>query len=125
MRAFRKRFLVLCACLGWIPALAFAASGRWRAAGAFTLVLLIVSADFLWLTWSFGTLFRSGRPARATAVRGMAGLFLRMILLLLGLYGTLRIFPRELLGVCVGIGVPLVLFASAGVPTKRGDGWAR
>ncbi len=124
MGPFRRRFLLFCASAGWVPALAFAAAARWPSLGAYALTFLVVSADFLWLTWTFSSLFRPGAPTRTAAARGVVGLGLRMVLLLLGLYGILHVFPRESLGVSLGIGMPLALLTAAGVLMTRGGGWA-
>ena len=44
----------------------------------------------------------------------LAGLLLRTLLLLFGVYGILHFLPRESLGVILGIGGPLTLLAVAG-----------
>jgi len=121
VRPFRRRLLLLCAAVGWAPALAFGVFAPRAALGAYVLTFLLVSADFLWLTWSFAALFRPGSPARRATARALAGFGLRMVLLLLGLYGIVSLFPRELLGVCLGIGTPLSMAAVAGALPARGE----
>lgn len=108
-----------------MPALALGPLLRWTSAGAYLLTFLLVAGDFLWLSWSFGALFRPGAPTGGASARALFALSLRMVLLLLGLYGILRVFPRESLGVSLGIGMPLALLTAAGALMTRGGRWAK
>ncbi len=116
----RRRFLFLCAVLGWVPAAALLPSLGGRSAAAYLLAFAAVSADFLWMTAGFGALFRPGAAGRGAGGRAMGAMGLRMVLLLIGLYGILHFFPREFLALVLGIGAPLVLFAAAGALPVRG-----
>lgn len=125
MQVLRRRFLLLCAGAGWLPALALGLLLRWTSAGAYLLTFLLVAGDFLWMSWSFGSLFRPEAPTRGASAWAFVSLSLRMILLLLGLYGILRVFPRESLGVSLGIGMPLALLTAAGALMTRGGRWVK
>jgi len=120
LNRFRRGYLLGLAGAGWIPA-ALAAALRGREAGAACLAATILAgADFLWVSFSFGSLFAAGAVPRGATGRALAGMTLRMTLLLLGLYATLRFLPGQGGAVAAGLAAPLLAVAAAGIWAARG-----
>ncbi|MEJ2422135.1 MAG: hypothetical protein P8018_10595 [Acidobacteriota bacterium] len=118
--ALQRRFLVT-ALPAWLAgSIALLVLSGWRSAAAFALTFLVVGGDFIWVTRSITALMKAERMTAGLMWRVLPGFTLRILLLLLLLYGILSAFPREFIGVVLGIGGPLVLLAVAGAIPNRG-----
>ena len=117
---FRRGYLVALGLLGWLPAALWGASSGWRAGAAALAAAALAGGDFLWVSFSFSPLFAPGAVSRGAAGRAVSALTLRMALLLLGLYATLRILPGQGGAVAAGLAAPLLAVAAAGVWAARG-----
>jgi hypothetical protein len=117
---FRRTYLFFLAVAGWVPALLFAWTRGGSAGAACLGATLLAGGDFLWISYSFGSLFAPGAVTGGAAGRAMAGIGLRMALLLLGLYGILHFLPGQGGAVAAGLAVPLLGVAAAGVRAAKG-----
>ena len=116
----RARFLAACAAAGWVPAIYFGVEKGWLAVAAYLATFLLVAGDFYWISSGFGALFAEGRVGRGVAKRVVAGLVMRMALLILGFYAILHFLSGGALAIATGIVVPLALLAGAGISLYRG-----
>lgn len=118
---FRRGYLGCLAAVGWVPAALFAAARGPRAGLACLLASVLVGGDFLWITYSFAPLFAPGSVLpKGAAGRALVGMTLRMALLLLGLYATLRFLPGQGGAVAAGLAAPLLAVVAAGLWAARG-----
>lgn len=120
VKAFRKRFLVLSAASLLAGTLVLALLVRPKMGLAFAITFSLVAADFLWMSFGLGRVLGGGEIKTGSQTLFYLGIVLRTGLLLLALYGTLKLLPQESLGVILGIGGQLVLLALAGTAPARG-----
>jgi len=117
---FRRGYLLGLGALGWVPAAFVALSRDWRGGAACLAGTVLAGADFLWISFSFGALFAPGAAPKGAIGRALVGMTLRMTLLLLGLYATLRFLPGQGGTVAAGLAAPLLAVAAAGIWAARG-----
>ena len=118
--SFERRFLWMSSVGLPLLALALGLFRGWRGALAGLLTALLVAADFLWMARGLRAVADPGAGvARGALPRAAGALRGRSLLLLLGLYGILRVLPGEGLAAAMGIGAPLALLAAAGLPGTR------
>lgn len=120
LRDFYRRYLWMCLAGLAAGALAFALISGSKACAAFAATFTLVAGDFLWIAFALGRVLGGAEPGRGAGWALGLGFLLKTLLLLLGLYGILRLLPGESLGVIAGIGGPLMLLALAGAIRTRG-----